>query len=493
MTARIWPTAEQAIKHARRIAAIPLAWDPAALGQSRFGFGWTPASHLAFNAHGPTYWWNSQVAFAQQHPIYAAHPQIAAQGPLLRSSPAQVRAWLKARGNEYGWDTMDQLTRVTLGLQTYSRAQLYESAVDFFSNHLNVSNHNGDVWNTRHTHDRDVVRRHAFGSFSDMLVASSKNPAMLLFLNLAQSNKTAVNENYGRELLELHTVGVGAGYGETGVKSSARVLTGRTLDATMNYRYDPSLHWTGRVTILGFTHANTSAAGGEAVGDAYLRYLAAHPKTAQHLALKLCTHYVSDRPSAALVAAVAAEYLKHKTQILPTISAIFRSDEFWSSRGLKVRRPAENLIATVRVLGNQVSDYPKALETLHWMTASLGQVPLDWSAPNGYPDVAAAWRSSSSLLNNWEQQIGFAQGWWDGYAKLKPEVYYGRNKPKTSGAAIDVLTLRLTGQKFNATHKAALQKFLGEPASTPIEKSALRWTLSSLLPLILHGPHHALN
>jgi uncharacterized protein (DUF1800 family) len=241
------------MKNARRTAAVPLAWDPAALLLSRFGFGWTAASHLAVNAHGPTYWWNTQVAFAQQHPVYAAHPPIAAQGPLLRQSPAQVRAYLKAHGNEYGWDAMDQLTRVTLGLQTYSRAQLYESVVDFFSNHLNVANHNGDVWNTRHTHDRDVVRRYAFGSFSDMLVASSKNPAMLQFLNLAQSNKTAVNENYGRELLELHTVGAGGGYDEAGVKSSARVLTGRTLDRNSNYVYNPDLHWTGRVTIMGFT------------------------------------------------------------------------------------------------------------------------------------------------------------------------------------------------------------------------------------------------
>jgi uncharacterized protein (DUF1800 family) len=493
MTGRIWPTAELAIKHARRTVTAPLVWDPASLLLSRFGFGWTPSTHASVHARGPSYWWKTQVEFAQTHSGYAAHPQIAAQGPLLRASPAQVRSWLKARNREYGWDAMDQLTRVTLGLQTYSRAQLYESVVDFFSNHLNIANHNGDVWITRHTHDRDVVRRHAFGSFTDMLIASSKNPAMLRFLNLAESNKTAINENYGRELLELHTVGAGGGYDELQVKNSAKVLTGRTLDAHADYLYRPDLHWTGQVTIMGFTHPNTSAADGEAVGDAYLRYLASHPKTAENLARKLCIHYVSDNPSRPLVLAVAAEYLKHNTQILPTLSAIFRSEEFWSSRGLKVRRPTENLIATIRVLGNAPNDWPKGLHTLHWMSSSLGQTPLDWAAPNGYPNVAASWRSSSSLLNNWQYQIGFAQSWWEGFAKLNPESLYGRVKPKTSGAALDALTLRLTGQRFSPAHKAALQKLLGEPASTPLARSSLRWMLSNVVPMILHAPHHALH
>ena len=147
---------------------------------------------------------------------------------------------------------MDQLTQVTLGLQAWSVAQLYETLVDFFSNHLNVPNHNGDVWNTRHAYDRDVIRKLRDSARSrDMLLASAKHPAMLIYLNLAESTKTAVNENYGRELLELHTVGLH--YSENDVKNAARLLTGRTVDENQHYLFDDYIHATGRVKVLGFT------------------------------------------------------------------------------------------------------------------------------------------------------------------------------------------------------------------------------------------------
>src|SRR5919112_1268803 len=131
---------------------------------------------------------------------------------------------LAANGNEYGWEAMDQLTRVTLGLQAWSRGQVYETAVDFFANHLNVANHSDGVWTTRHTMDRDVIRRHALGSYVNLLLASARNPAMLRYLSLASSTKSAINENHGRELLELHTVGIG-NYTEADVQNSARILT----------------------------------------------------------------------------------------------------------------------------------------------------------------------------------------------------------------------------------------------------------------------------
>ncbi|UQX89674.1 DUF1800 domain-containing protein [Jatrophihabitans telluris] len=488
---KIWPTADQAMHHAAHHAVAPLVWDPGSHLVSRFTFGPTAANRAYLVKHTVESWWQGQVTAGRQYSGYRGHAAVAAQGPLLSKSPSEVRAWLKAHGGEYGWEAMDQLSRVTLGLQVWSKAQLYETLVDFFSNHLNVANHNGDVWNTRHAYDRDVIRKFAFGRFSDMLVASSKHPAMLVYLNLAESNKSAVNENYGRELLELHTVGLG--YSESDVKNSARALTGRTLYGDHRYVYDPDLHWTGPIRVLGFSHANVSATGGESVGDAYVRYLATHPKTAAHIARKLCQRFVSDNPSNALVSAVANAYLKNHTEILPTVHTILRSEEFWMTRGRKVRRPVENLIATIRVLGNPVSDMGKALDTLDWMSQSLGQRPLDWAPPNGYPDVAAAWRSSGTLINLWSFHRGFAQNWWDGFGKIKAESLYGSAKPKNSGQAIVALTKRLTGMTFSASHRAALQKFLAEPASTPLAKSNLQWYLPHLIPLILDAPHHALR
>ena len=154
---------------------------------------------------------------------------------------------------------------------------------------------------------------------------------------------------------------------------------------------------------------------------------------------------MSDNPSSALVTAVAKAYLDNKTQILPMVSTILRSTEFWESRGKKVRRPAENLLATIRILGVNPSDWSNGMSTLHWMTSAMGNVPLDWPAPNGYPDVAASWRSAGTLLNTWNYHLGFAGGWWGTFPAVDPNVLYG-GTPANSGDAIDRLTRRLTGR-----------------------------------------------
>lgn len=493
MTTTFWPTIAAAVKNTVPTARAPLAWQPACLLMSRFGFGIESKTQADIAHYGLDGWWQFQLAFSRGAGAgYAGHAGVAAQGPLLSQSPAQVRAWLAANGNEYGWEAMDQLTRVTLGLQAWSRGQVYESAVDFFANHLNVANHSDGVWTTRHTMDRDVIRRYALGSYTDMLLASARNPAMLRYLSLASSTKSAINENYGRELLELHTVGIG-NYTEADVQNSARILTGRSLDADFNYLYKPERHWVGPIKVMGFSHPNDSATTGEAAGEEYLRYLARHPATARRLAQKLCVRYVSDNPSPTLVAEVAKVYLQTGTQIAPMLLAILRSTEFWASRGAKVRRPAENLIATVRVLGLQPGTLSKSLQHLHWMSSSVGQVPLDWGPPNGYPDVASAWRSSGSLLNLWSYHRGLSQNWYEGFAPFEPTSLYLAVKPKTSGEAINQLCVRLSGRRFPLAHVQALQTFLDEPATTPIADSRLRWYLSHLIPLILDAPQHALR
>ena len=489
MTQLVWPTMAAAIAHSRRTAVAPLAWDPTVHLLSRCSFGPTPATRAYVTRYGPDRWYATQVAAARSYPLYRGQRSVAAQGPLLSMSPYDVRQYLISQNREYGWDAMEQLGRVTLGLQAWSGCQLYEVLVDFFSNHLNVANHNGDVWNTRHAYDRDVIRANATGSFTSMLLASSKNPAMLIYLNLAESTKAAVNENYGRELLELHTVGLH--YSENDVKNAARALTGRTLDDNQHYLFDDYIHPTGKVQVLGWSDANADPAAGERTGDALLRYLASHPYTAQHLAQKLCVRLVSDAPSAALVDAVAKAYLDGRTQILPMVSTILRSTEFWESRGKKVRRPTENVIASVRALAPPVTDWANALGSLSWQTANLGNRPLDWFAPNGYADVAAAWRSAGGLLDIWQMQLGYVGGWWNGVGKIDLAALYAG--AATSGAAVDLMARRLTWTAWSSADLAALQTFLGEPAATAIGRSRLQWLAEPLAGVILHGPHHALR
>jgi uncharacterized protein (DUF1800 family) len=205
----------------------------------------------------------------------------------------------------------------------------------------------------------------------------------------------------------------------------------------------------------------------------------------------MCVRFVSDNPSAKLVDAVANAYLENKTQILPMVQTILRSTEFWESRGKKIRRPAENVVATIRALQPPIPNYGKATEALHWITSDMNNVPLDWPAPNGYPDVASAWRSAGNLLSQWNVHLGIAGGWWQGFkAPAIAAMYHGAG---TSGAAIALLTKHLTGMKFSSAHRGALQTFLAEPATTPLANSALRWQAEPLAALVLDAPHHALR
>ncbi|MGQ0845202.1 MAG: DUF1800 domain-containing protein [Sporichthyaceae bacterium] len=488
----IYPTIADAIAKTTKTAKAPLTWNPTDHVLSRLAFGPTPAARAEIAKSGIPAWIKAQIAAGTTYAGYAGDPAVAAQSTVLAKTPADAWAYLKSIGQDFGWHVMYQLTQTTLGLQTWNRAQLYEVLVDFFSNHLNVANNTPDVWITRHDYDREVIRKHAMGSFTNMLLASARHPAMLLYLNLAQSTKAAVNENYARELMELHTVGLV--YSEADVKNAAKLLTGRTVNWTsFGYAYVPSIHGTGAVKVLGFSHANSSTNDGQLGGDALIRYLAAHPSTATRLARKLCVRLVSDTPSDALVAAVAKAYTANGTKIMPMVDTILRSSEFWASRGAKVRRPAENMVASLRILDVKPASVVKACESLHWATQSMGNVPLDWVPPNGYPDVATAWRSSSTLLTMWLYHLGMAADWWsDAFAAYDKTTLYG-GTPANSGDAIARLGVRLTGAALPTAHVAALQKFLGEPATTPMASSTLRWLLAPLIALILDGPSHALR
>jgi hypothetical protein len=485
----IYPTASAAVAAAAKTANAPMAWDPTSLALGRFGFGARLSDRAG--AFDPDAWWTSQVAAANASPGYSGSPSVAAVGPLLTQTPAQVRAWLKAQGNEYNWTAMDQLCVVTLGLQMFSPAQLLETAVDFFSNHLNVANRTDSVWNTRHDYDRLVIRANALGNFKDMLVASARHPAMLLYLNQAQSTKAAVNENYGRELLELHTVGLN--YTEADVKNSAAIMTGRTVNGTdQTYVYNSSVHATGAVTVLGFSDPNATAAGGEAVGDAYLLYLARHALTAHNIARKLCLHYVSDAPSDDLVAKIAAVFQANDTAILPTLYAIFCSDEFWISRGLKTKRPGENLVSTVRAVGqNPISDYYNAINNVRWQLFSMSNSPLECPTPNGYGDVAARWRSAGNLITTWNCHRALVLNWWNLWSSVDPTTFLNGATPATSSDAIDAVSKALVGQVLSAADKLTMQTYLAEAATVPYASSKAKGNLNGIAVILLDSPYFA--
>jgi uncharacterized protein (DUF1800 family) len=378
----------------------------------------------------------------------------------------------------------------------WSNRQLLETTAGFWANHLHVAAPSSGIWDSRSDYDAQVTRKHAFGTFADMLKASARHPAMLTYLDQRSSTKTHPNENYARELMELHTVGLI--YTEADVQAAAKLLTGMTVGSAGTYTYNATRHATGAVTVLGFSHANATAAGGEAAALAFLDYLARHPATAERIATKLCVRFVADEAPATLVAKLAKVYLDNGTAIAPVLRALFTSAEFAASVGQKVRTPFEDLAATVRALGlAPEASGVKALDALYNTLVGAGNAPLRWAPPNGYPDVAAAWASPSAFLMRCNSHLNLAAGWYpkqlvrpaDMLKALVPVL------PATYGGLIDALAKRLIGAPLPAAHVAAVLSVAGKmPTSSLTGKdTSVTGSLPYLIALVLDSPSFQLR
>jgi uncharacterized protein (DUF1800 family) len=455
----------------------------------RATYGPTKASLAQLRRMGRAQWLERQLK-PSTIDDRACEQLIASRFPRLAWSIDKAWAVL-----DFGWDLMFDLGVSSVARAAWSERQLFEVMVDFWSNHLNVTNPSDDGWYCRHDYDRTVIRRHALGRFSDMLLASAQHPAMMLYLNNAESSKDDPNENYGRELLELHSVGVDAPYGEDGMWGSTLIMTGFGIDwETGRFRYWADDHHTGRVKVMGFSSRNGSGPKGRDVGRAYVRYLARHPATAHHIATKLCRRFVSDAPQPGLVQDLAATYLRHDTAIVPVLRRLFHSSAFRSSAGEKVGRPFQDQIATLRILG--IGPDPQGtdgMQGLYWMIEGLGDLPLAWSQPNGYPDVADAWRSAGGTLGRWNMHMSLAAGWWPSELRHPPlDRLLPKPLPRTHGGLVDALSRRLLFRTMSRAHRDAVLGFLGVAAGTPLgpDDEAVTWRLESVVALILDSPYH---
>jgi uncharacterized protein (DUF1800 family) len=413
---------------------------------------------------------------------------LMARYPLLGLNSAQLQGQL----DDGSYDAMNELVRATIARQVWSRRQLNEVMVDFWSNHFNVTTPSGSVWDLKTTEDREVIRPNALGNFSDLLMASAKSPAMLRYLNNDRSRGDKTNENYGRELLELHTVGVNGGYTEADVLNSAYIMTGFSIADDGSFLYRPNYHYTGPVTVMGFTSANGSQEGGLTVGEEYLRYLATHPSTATYLATKLAIRFVADEPPATLVATLAQTYLDNGTAIAPVLRALFTSPEFWNSMNAKVRRPLEDVVASTRVLGVQPGDGTDGIQSLYYQARELGMAPLGWNPPDGYPDVALEWVSPMGTLGRWNFHRGITQGWWEELAYGNLPDLLGTPRPATYGEAVDRLAQRLLFRAPTDVERAAFLSFLEKAADAPADEN-LGGLLEHVIPLYLDSSGNTLR
>jgi uncharacterized protein (DUF1800 family) len=313
----------------------------------------------------------------------------------------------------------------------YSERQLEEVMVDFWFNHFNVFAGKGATRVYLTEYERDAIRPHVFGKFRDLLGATARSPAMLLYLDNWQSSAPAdarndgrqhrspqpartnqrsrgLNENYARELMELHTLGVDGGYAQRDVQEVARAFTGWTIATPRQggaFRFDARMHDDGAKTVLGH---HIRAGGGSDDGEQVLDILAAQPATARFIATKLARRFVADEPPAALVERAAAAYRESRGDIRQVVRTILTAPEFFAPDAYraKVKTPFEFIASAVRATA---FDAQNALPLVR-ATRELGMPLYYCQPPTGYADRADAWVNTGALLNRMNFAIALTRG-----------------------------------------------------------------------------------
>lgn len=372
--------------------------------------------------------------------------------------------------------------RATIGRAVLSRRQLYEAMVEFWGDHFHIY-----LAATRQSpalklvDDRDAIRPNALGTFRELLHASARSPAMLFYLdnvyNQVYGPDDKPNENYARELLELHTLGVEAGYDQTDVREAARILTGWGAyfagREAGSFRFDPDAHDYGEKVFLG--HVFPAGRGEEEVEE-FLDLLVDQPATARFIATKLVRRFVADDPPAGLVDRVAAAY-GADGDIKAMLREVFLSDDFRiAPESLKLKRPFSYAIAALRGLdadlGLQWDDY-----AVVWLQL-MGQLPFLWPAPDGYPDVADAW--SSNLLPRWNFALALTLGYTGGL-KVRWQSVWEHSGETGAQGRLAWMAEQLFGQALDAERLVALTAFVEQGASAAERNLRLKEAVAIML------------
>lgn len=357
-------------------------------------------------------------AFEAYPPVQQRLKEMGVTPQDLQDDPELRKRLMKENADELPRQLLIETTQAKLIRSIESKRQLEEVLIDFWFNHFNVSAEKNRTRWMISAYERDAIRPHVLGRFRELLGATAKHPAMLWYLdnwmsvrdgfevprrrrqNLPKRMPTGLNENYARELLELHTVGVESGYTQDDVHEAARALTGwsirvRPRDGEFGtFVFQPSAHDQGPKEIFGLS---LPEGGGLDDGEKLLDALARHPATAKHLARKLCVRFVSDSPPQELVDEVAAVFTRTDGDLRETVKAIFTSPQFWSDAALdsKTKTPLEFVASAVRSVGT-LHDVRMPLARV---LDQLGQPLYRCNPPTGFAEHAAPWISAGGLVN----------------------------------------------------------------------------------------------
>ena len=353
---------------------------------NRFAFGPTAVEVDMLRSQGLDAWFEAQL------------------GPDDRE-PAPLELMVSRLDTEHfsSWELRDlpatavstQLQQKALLMAVYSPWQLRERMVEFWTDHFSIYAQKGLASFRKPLDERNVIRKHALGRFPDMVKASAHSTAMLVYLDQQNSTSAHPNENYARELLELHTLGVDGGYTQDDVMEVARCLTGWTeqrgfLKHKGEFKFESTLHDPGSKRVLGRT---ISAGGGKEDGDRVLDLVATHPSTARHISRKLCRYFLGDAGPTA-EATVAEAFMRTGGDIKAMLRALFAAYRGISVRP-QVRRPFEYMVATLRAIGADTDGGHPILEHL----TRMGHARYEWPMPDGYPIKDDAW--TGSMVGRW--------------------------------------------------------------------------------------------
>lgn len=392
----------------------------------------------------------------------------------------------------------------------HSRRQLYERMVDFWHNHFNVFGFEFIVRSMWPKWDA-TIRQHALGNFRQFLEATAVNPVMLYYLDNYVNTNAGTNENYARELFELHALGeenyrAPGGYVDDDVYEASRCFTGWTFERGSSapnrgeFVYIESQHDRFQKIVLGTSIPRDlpAMADGRMVFD----LLANHPGTARHIARKLARRFVSDTPSEALVLSTAAVFqanVAHPQQIRLTLQHLLSSEEFRdvSSRDRKMKRPIDWCVSVFRSLNMTwppvlvENGQPRPNDLIYWLYDQIGQPTFSWRPPDGPPDELTYWASSNGLLRRWNFIGNVSSGSyypdrgldypWDGI--MPAEV-------TTTRGIVDWWVQRLLGRSLSpATHEALMQFVArGRDYDIALPASQISDKLKHLLALIVMTP-----
>ncbi|MBK8836019.1 MAG: DUF1800 domain-containing protein [Anaerolineae bacterium] len=444
-------------------AAPTLSAASGALTESALAQAWLAANRIMFGPRAGDLERIARMgldAFVDEQLAAAAEPEDAEVqrrlAPLdtLSKTPGQILEKYSGdpRGPGIRRDILLDLQQAAVIRAVYSRRQLFEVMVDFWNNHFNVGFNKKFDYLLKPDDDRSSIRPHAMGTFRALLGASAKSPAVLQSLDNDSNVRGKINENYGRELLELHTVGADNGYTQQDVLDAARAFTGWSINTLREdagkagtFMYRPRAHDEDAKTVMGL---RIPANGGMKDGEALLDFLAVHPNTARTLSLKLCRRFIADAPAESVVSAGAAAFTASKGDIKATLSAILRSPEFKASFGQKIKRPLEYVASALRAMDADTTAEPRMQQAL----AAMGQPLFLWQPPNGFPDTAGAYLGASSFLARWNFALDLANAAYK-ETRVKLDALAGK------GDLIDGLAQRLFGGPLPASIKITLQPF----------------------------------